>query len=196
MRYGVCSLLKTVWWPIVVYFCVIWSIVKSCLIGNITTSSFLYNYWYSMTGISNSRFPAQLEAFIPPKKLTTDITGISTPRFPALLEALIPPKKLTTAITGISTPRFPALLEAFITPDTFSLVLLASNPICTKSSNSLTSSSNWSFSPWILEAMLAKALITCGDTCLKGRNILHLFCILAISVIVIILIAMLYYSII
>ena len=42
MRYGLWSLLKAVRWPIVVSFCVIWSFVESCLIGNHTTSSFLY----------------------------------------------------------------------------------------------------------------------------------------------------------
>ena len=45
MRYGLCLLLKAERWPTVVNFCVIWSLVESCLIGNCTTSSFLYK-WY------------------------------------------------------------------------------------------------------------------------------------------------------
>ena len=45
MLYGLCSLLKAVELPIVVNFCVIWSLVESSLIGNHTTSSLSYTQW-------------------------------------------------------------------------------------------------------------------------------------------------------
>ena len=56
MRYGLCSLLKGVRWPIVVNVCVIWALMESCLICNYSTSSFLYimlfnlhcTLWYRM----------------------------------------------------------------------------------------------------------------------------------------------------
>ena len=37
-------MLKSVRWPIAVNFCVIWSLMESCLVGNHTTSSFVH--WY------------------------------------------------------------------------------------------------------------------------------------------------------
>ena len=52
---GLCSLLKAVRGPIVVYFCVIWPLVNSYLIGNPTTSSFLVIIGFKLA-VSNCEY--------------------------------------------------------------------------------------------------------------------------------------------
>lgn len=80
---------------------------------------------------------------------------------------------LTTAMTGISTPRFPALLEAFSAGPfslALSLALFPSSPSWTNSSSKFISSSSTRCSTWMLAAMLARALMTAKEQCLRRKN--------------------------